>query len=593
MMDVWGAYIVFATVVACFALLFFTRKEPELILGAGLLFLLISGIVPVQAAFSGFSNQGLITIALLYVVAAGVHQSGALKPIIDRITQGVSRPEVGVLKFTIPVASLSSVLNNTPIVAALMPSVTQWSKKKGWCHSYFLLPISYAAILGGTCTLVGTSTNLLVYGLIQETDYKGQLGFFDIALVGVPITLIGVAYLALFSKKILKERQLPQSSIGSTREYTVEMIVKPDSTLVGKTIQQAELRNLNGLYLIEIIRGDLILAVVGPETRLAANDRLIFTGLVDSIGDLLELNGLELAEKQVFKLSGDTGKARLVEAAVAPHNPLVGKTVKQGQFRKRYNAAIIAVVRNGQRVKAKTGDIVLRPGDTLLMLARRSFIERYSLSREFLVVNGINDLNLGDSKHAKWAWLSLAAMIGLSTSGLTPVVVAAFIAAAVILASGCISWSQAKQSLDLQVLLTIGFALGIGKALNVSGGDQLLAGAIVANFGSNPIALLIAVYLITLLLTEMVTNSAAAVIAFSLVAGIIESMGYNLIPYTIAIMIAASASFISPLGYQTNLMVYSAGGYRFSDYIKLGVPLSILVGVCTLLIIPSVWSLNG
>jgi di/tricarboxylate transporter len=585
----WDAYIVFATVAGCFALLFLTRKEPELILGGGLLGLLIFGVVPIDVAFSGFANQGLITIAFLYVVAAGVHQSGALKPVIEIITRGVNRPEVGVFKFTFPVAALSSFLNNTPIVAALMPSVIQWSKKKGWCHSYFLLPISYAAILGGTCTLVGTSTNLLVYGLIEETRFKGQLGFFDIGWVGVPITLIGLVYLTLFSKKILKERHLQHNSIENTREYTVEMIVKPDSSLVGKTIQQAELRNLHGLYLIEIIRGDWVLAVVGPDTRLAANDRLIFTGLVDSIGELLNINGLELAEKQVFKLTGDTGRARLVEAVIGSHNPLVGKTVKQGQFRKRYNAAIIAVVRNGQRVKAKPGDIVLRPGDTLLMLARRSFLERYTLSREFMVVNGMDDLNLGDSKKAKWAWLSLLCMIILSTSGMTSVVVAAFSAAAVVLISGCISWSKAKQSLDLQVLLTIGFALGIGKALNASGGDHLLASAIIGSFGDNPWLLLVAVYVLTLLLTEMITNSAAAVIAFSLVSGMIDAMGYNLIPFAIAIMIAASASFMSPLGYQTNLMVYSAGGYRFSDFIRLGAPLSLMVASMALVIIPFIW----
>jgi di/tricarboxylate transporter len=454
------------------------------------------------------------------------------------------------------------------------------------------LPLSYAAILGGTCTLVGTSTNLLVYGFIQESKFKDQLGFFDIALIGIPITVCGVCYLFFFSQKLLKPRQTPRNSLGKVREYSVEMIVKTDSPLVGKTLAEAELRNLHGLYLIEIIRGELVMAAVGPTVKLAANDRLVFTGLVDSIGELLDTPGLELAEKQVFKLTGDTGRARLVEAVIGQHNPLVGHSVKQGGFRKRYNAVIIAVVRNGRRLKVKTGDIILRPGDTLLMLARRSFVEQFVYSRDFLLVNGLDDLALVNTGKEKWAWLSLVTLVTLAVSGLMPIVVAALSAAALMIVSGCVSFGRAKQSLDLQVLLTIAMAFGLGNVLNDSGAAQLLADSILGIFGHHPVALLVAIYLITVLLTEMVTNNAAAVISYSLVSGIVGALGYNLIPYAIAIMIAASASFISPMGYQTNLMVFSAGGYRFSDYLRLGIPLSILVGCVALLLIPQFWDLT-
>ncbi|WP_144393535.1 SLC13 family permease [Pleionea sediminis] len=585
-------YLVLSVVFACFLALLFTRKEPELIFGGGLLSLLLFQVIPVEQALSGFSNPGLITVACLYVVAAGMNESGALKPLIQKITSGVKTVEQGVIKTAAPVALLSSLLNNTPIVAALIPSISSWSKKKGWSNSSFLLPISYAAILGGTCTLVGTSTNLIIYGFIQESEFKNNLGFFDIALIGVPITIVGILYLAIFSKRLLKERRSPRSSLGKTREYCVEMLVSADGPLVGKTLEQAELRNLHGLYLIEIIRGDLVMAAIGPSVSLVANDRLVFTGVVDSISELLEIEGLKLAEQQVFKLSGNTGRARLVEAVIGQHHPLIGKTVKQGQFRKRYNAAIIAVVRNGYRLKMKTGDIVLRPGDTLLMLARRSFVEQFLYSRDFLLVNGLEDLNLDNGEKRPWAWISLFALVSLGVSGLVPVVVAAMCSAAMMLVTGCISLNRAKQSLDLQVLLTIGLAFGLGKALTLSGGAKVIADNVLLVLGNHPIGLLIAVYLMTVVLTEMVTNNAAAVISFSLVSGVVEAMGYNLIPYAIAIMVAASASFISPMGYQTNLMVYSAGGYRMSDYLRLGLPLSILVAVCTLILIPAFWSLN-
>ncbi|PWK50885.1 SLC13 family permease [Pleionea mediterranea] len=585
------AYIVLFAIAVCFLLLLWTRLEPELIFGGALLILLLAQVTSVESALSGFSNPGLITVGCLYVIGAGVRESGALKPLLSIITSGVKSKPQGVLKLTAPVALLSSVLNNTPIVAALIPEVSRWCKQKGWSNSSFLLPLSYAAILGGTCTLIGTSTNLLIYGFIQQSSFKDQLGFFDISVIGLPITILGIGYLIVFHKYI-KPRNTPRQALGRLREYSVEMIVKPDSPLIGKTLEQAELRNLHGLYLIEIIRGDLVMAAVGPATKLVENDRLIFTGLADSISDLLDINGLELAEKQVFKLTGNTGRARIVEAVVGQHNPLSGQSVKQGQFRKRYNAVIIAVVRNGQRVKMKTGDIILRPGDTLLMLARRSFVEQFYYSRDFLLVSGLDDLAFSKKGKAKRAWLSIAILIGLAVTGVVPIVVSAICSAAAMILFGCISFGRAKQSLDLQVLLTIAMAFGLGKVLNESGGAELMAGSILDAFGDHPLALLVAVYIITVILTEMVTNNAAAVISYSLVSGIVGALGYNLIPYAIAIMIAASASFISPMGYQTNLMVFSAGGYRFSDYLRLGIPLSILVGCVALLLIPQFWDLT-
>ncbi|NVK87551.1 MAG: SLC13 family permease [Gammaproteobacteria bacterium] len=597
-------YWVLATVTACFAGLLLSRKPPELIFAGGLLLLLLTQSVDVTTALAGFSNPGLITIACLYIVAAGIRETQALKPLMNWVSSGKVSDRISLFKFTFPTSILSSLLNNTPIVAALIPEVNRWSKKLGKQPSQFLLPISYAAILGGTCTLIGTSTNLLVFGFVQQSSFAGELGFFDISLIGIPVTLAGLIYILIASKWLLPKRESSQSTLSNTREYCVEMIVQEQAAIVGQTIEQAGLRHLHGLYLIEVVRGNLVLAAVGPNTILEAGDRLVFSGLVNSISELLDIDGLILAEEQVFKLSSEEsseaelsasrrfGQARLVEAVIGNNNPFIGKTIKQVKFRKHYNAAVIAVVRSGVRVAQKTGDIVIRPGDTLLMLARRSFTEQHRFSRDFLLVNGLEELSLDNNRKAPWCWLAIGSMVVLASFNVLPVVIAAMIAAAIVILSRCVTFERAKQSLDLQVLLTIGLAFGIGGALTDSGAATLLANSVLSIFGENPFALLVAVYLITLLLTEMVTNNAAAVISFSLVAGIVDSLGYNLIPYAIVIMVAASASFLSPMGYQTNLMVYSAGGYRFADYLKFGFPLSVVVAAITLSLVPAFWSLT-
>ncbi|WMS87299.1 SLC13 family permease [Pleionea litopenaei] len=595
---------VLGTVAACFAALLFSRKPPDLIFAGGLLLLLLTQSVSVETALSGFANPGLITIACLYIVAAAIRETQALKPLMNWVSSGKPSDRVSLFKFTFPTSLLSSLLNNTPIVAALIPEVNRWSKKLGKQPSQFLLPISYAAILGGTCTLIGTSTNLLVFGFVQQSSFADQLGFFDISLIGVPVTLAGLLYILIASRWLLPKRASSESTLRNTREYCVEMIVEDTASIVGKSIEQAGLRHLHGLYLIEVVRGNLVLAAVGPNTILEAGDRLVFSGLVNSISELLDIDGLTLAEEQVFKLSSDEtsdsesqaarrfGQARLVEAVIGNNNPFIGKTIKQVKFRKHYNAAVIAVVRNGSRVMQKTGDIMIRPGDTLLMLARRSFTEQHRYSRDFLLVNGLEELSLDSNSKAPWCWLAIGSMVGLASFNIVPVVIAAMVASAIVLLSRCVTFDRAKQSLDLQVLLTIGLAFGIGGALTDSGAANMLATSVLSVFGQNPLALLVAVYLITVLLTEMVTNNAAAVISFSLVAGIVESLGYNLIPYAVVIMVAASASFISPMGYQTNLMVYSAGGYRFSDYLRFGLPLSLVVGVLTLVLVPIFWTLT-
>ena len=586
------ALIVIVVVISCFLILLLSKKEPELVFGSGLIGLLIFGLVSVEGAFSGFSNPGFLTVASLYVLAAAIKETGLIQPLLRSMLTNAHHYASAQLRITLPVACLSSMLNNTPIVAALLPGISKWCQDNNWQKRLFLLPLSYAAILGGTCTLIGTSTNLLVYGFIQGDGKAQDFGFFDISLVGIPLTLVGLIYLVLFSRRILGESHDTTAEIENTREYTVEMLVTNESPLTGKTIEEAKLRHLKGLFLIEIIRRDLVLAAVGPKTLLDAGDRLVFTGEIQSISDLLAIDGLIVAEDQVFKLQDSSGRANLVEAVIGNNHPLINTRIREGNFRKRYNAAIIAVLREGHRIRQKIGDIKLKPGDTLLLLARRSFLEQHSYSRDFMLVSGNHELFLAPENKRLWALGITLFFVITAASGLLQVVESAIVAAIMMVVTGCLSLEHAKQSVDLQVLLTIAAAFGIGAALNESGGAELLASQILQLTGDSPFALLVATYLMTMLLTELVTNNAAAVIAYSLVSGLVAALGYNMVPYAIAIMIAASASFISPLGYQTNLMVYSAGRYQFSDYLKLGIPLSLISAVLSLTIIPLVWELH-
>ncbi len=590
-MELVSAYLAFIVIVACFFILLISKKAPDLIFGCGLLLLVVFDVVSFKGAISGLSNPGFITVACLYVVAAGMKETNLIQPVINKLLNNEKRPSVAQAKVTFPVALLSGFINNTPVVAALIPSISKWCKSHRISKRIILLPMSYAAILGGTCTLIGSSTNLLVYGFLVATDPEAKLGFFEIAIVGIPLVVVGLLYIFFVARYILKSEPKIDEEIQNIREYTVEMQLPVNSPLHKQTIKQAGLRQLKGVYLIEVVRDEQLISAVGPDFRLKVGDRLVFTGILSDIGELLAMEGLAVVEEQVFKLTDDSGRANLVEAVVGSNHPLINKTIKQGNFRKKYNAAIIAVIRNGERIRDKIGDIKLHAGDTLLMLSNGQFMREYQYSTDFMLVSGSEPLQL----QAKYSKLKAGGVVGFfivsAATGLLEIVEAAMVSAVLMVISGCVNLQSARKSFDLQVLFTIAAAFGLGAALTESGAAKLMAESIFQLSGNHPMALLITTYLLTVILTELITNNAAAVISFSLVSGVITALGYNLLPYGVVIMFAASASFISPLGYQTNLMVYSAGRYHFSDYLKLGVPLSIMVAAIVLIIVPIIWPL--
>ncbi|MBI4606057.1 MAG: SLC13 family permease [Planctomycetes bacterium] len=582
-------WITIITVAGAAALLVATRIAADLVMIGAVALLMTVGVLTPREALAGMANEATATVGVLFLVAAALRATGGME-IVTRSVLGCPKSVTGAqARLMLPVTALSALLNNTPIVAMMLPVVSDWAKKHGLSVSKLLLPLSYAAILGGTCTLIGTSTNLVVHGLLVERRPELAMGLFDLAWVGVPCAALGIAYVLLASRRLLPDRRPVMSTLQDPREYTVEMLVEPGSPLVGSTIEQAGLRHLRGMYLMEIHRGGDVLPAVSSEERLHAGDRAVFVGVVDSVVDLQRIRGLAPATDQVFKLDQPRSERCLVEAVVSDTCPLLGRTIREGRFRSAYNAAVIAVARNGERVRKKIGDIELRAGDTLLLEAPPSFVRQHRDSRDFFLVSAVEDS--APPRHDK-AWTSiaiLAAMVAAAGTGLLSMLNAALLAAGLLLATRCISAASARRSVDWQVLLVTAAAFGVSRALEKTGASAWVAGTLTGSCGSSPWAALAAVYAVTMVFNAFMSNNAAAALMFPIAFATAESLGVSTMPFAVAVMVAGSNDFATPIGYQTNLMVYGPGGYRFTDYLRLGGPLNLLVGAVAVGLIPLIW----
>ncbi len=564
------------------------RFSSDVVLLASSGILLISGILSPSEALAGFSNPGIATIAVLYVVVAGLQESGTVAWLSRSLLGRPTTLPVAQTRLLLPAAFLSAFANNSPVVAMFTTAVQNWCKRTGFKPSQLLLPLSYASILGGTCTLIGTSTNLVVDGMLRQSGLPG-FSLFELAWIGVPITLVGVVYLLLFSRFLLPNRESASASFDHLREYLVEMKVNDDCELIDQTVEEAGLRHLPGLYLVDIDRSDEVLAV-SPSTQIRAGDQLVFAGAVESVVELRRIKGLVPATTQTFKLSGNQKDRRLFEAVLSGASPATGQSIREARFRHRYNAAVLSVARNGERLAGKLGQITLQAGDTLLLEAQKGFLFKYQNSRDFLLVSRL--LNTDNVRHER-APLALTIVLAMLVSvGLEwlPILQAGILAGAAMLATGCLRLEVARKSIDFRVLLVIACAFGLGAATQKVGLASLVAGSALNLAQDNPLILLAIVYVITVVLTETMTNNAAAIIMFPIAISAAGSLGLSPTPFAVAVMIAASASFMTPIGYQTNLMVQGPGGYHFVDYLRLGLPLSILVGLTAVVLIPLFWS---
>jgi di/tricarboxylate transporter len=576
------------------------NRAPDALLLGALVLVTIAGIISPEEALAGFSNAGMLTVGALYVVAAALRETGALDLAGSWVLGNAKSERSVLLRMAGSVTAMSAFLNNTPIVSMFIPIVTDWCKKHRIAPSRLLLPLSYLCILGGTCTLIGTSTNLVVNGLMYETSQANPelsqnlhpMRFFELGYVGLPYAIVGILYLLFIGERILPNRKdLIEKLTDSPREYLVNLLVQPDSKLIGQTIQQAGLRQLPGLFIIEIGRGDEVISPAPPDHVLKANDVLTFTGILSTIVELEKKKGLvPIADEGYENHAAKRRERILCEAVVSQACPSIGKSIREADFRARYNAAVVAVHRGGGLMRGKVGDIILHPGDTLLLQAGAHFIRAHRNNSDFLLVGGVDNSRPLRHDKAIWSLILLALLIALMISGVIQIVLAAFLVAGLMVSMRCISLADARRTIDWQTLLTIAAAFGFSKALVNSGFVSSVAGFFVSIAGRwGPYGILACVYIMSSLFTEVVTNNAAAALIFPFAVAIAGQTGVNPRPLVMAVTFAASASLMTPLGYQTNLMVYGPGGYRFTDFMRVGLPLNLLLLTTATILIPLVW----
>ncbi len=600
------AWITLGTLVLVASFLVRSRIGPDLIMAGGLVLLMGGRVVDWDVAMAGFANQALLMIGGLFVVAAGLKETGGIELIGRRLLGRPASLGIAQIRMMVPVAGMSAFMNTTPIVAMYLPMVSDWAKRLRISPSKLFMPLSFSGILGGQGTMIGTGSNLILMTLFvafmqDPPEWVTEMGvappsaalaFWGPAWLGVPVAVFGMAFIVIATKWLLPDRTPAGQQEVESRQYQVEMFVQKGASVAGKTIEEAGLRSLPGLYLHGIEREGRALVAVGPKEQLCVDDRLIFVGAVESVVDLRKIPGLVPQSEQLSKIQGPPLFRTLVEAVVSSQSPLVERTVRASRFRTKYNAVILAVHRGGKHITGKIGDIVLQRGDTLLLEADRDFIKANRHSSDFYLVSQVEDSR--PPSHDK-AVLSLA-ILGLLIFGLTTNLIGrvtiVWLCGLLMVATRCLSGPAARRAINLQVLIVIGSAMGIGAAVEESGLAAMISGGLIdaaGNLDLGPRGTLLMVFIATSIAAQLMTNFAAAVIMFPIAMGAAAGMDASPYPFLFTMMVAAGCNFLTPITYQTNLMVYGPGGYKFLDYTRLGLPLTALAAIIAVVLAPIVF----
>jgi di/tricarboxylate transporter len=587
------AWLTLAVVVAVVVVLARELVSPPFAMLGGVTLLLVAGVIDAGQAFAGFSNSAPLTVAALYVLAAAVEKTRVLERATQHLLVSRGGPRQTLARLLAPAGASSAFLNNTTIVAMVAPAVVSWARRAGRSPSPFLLPVSFAAILGGTVTLVGTSTNLVVSGLLEESGRPG-LGLFEIGKVGLPLAIAGLLLLVLLVPLLVPERRAPSEGVGNdVREFTIDAVVPGGSPLAGKTVAEAELRGLEGVFLFAIERDGRTVSPVAPDEVLVEGDALTFVGNVERVLDLQERPGLASAEQRHFAAVGAPAQRRFYEAVVAPDSPLDGSTLKEVGFRGRYGAAVLGIHRAGARLPGKLGETRLRAGDVLIVLADDGWGQRWRGRREFLLASPVDGNGPPRREKARVVAVVSLALLVLVGTGVLDILPAAFLAAFALVALRVLTPGEARDAVDLNVVVLIAASFGLGAAMSESGLAEQVATLFVQPLGGlGGVGLLVGVLVATTLLTELITNNAAAVLMFPIAVAAALQADFDARPFAIAVAIGASASFLTPVGYQTNTMVYGIGGYRFGDFARVGLPLTLLMIVVVAVFVPLAWPLR-
>jgi di/tricarboxylate transporter len=578
------AWITIGVTVGAIAVLVAQWSAPEVVLMTAVTALMVAGVLTPGEALGSFGSDALLSVAALFVIAAGVRRTGILTVVADQLFGRDSGREP-LLRLMLPSAAISAFLNNTPIVAMFTPAVLDWCKRHDVAPSRMLMPMCFAVTLGGMCTLVGTSSTLVVDGLMRKAGLPG-MRMFEITHVGLPVAMGGIAVMWLLSRVVLPDRRDPMTALDvERRQYLVELLVEPESPLVGRSIAEAGLRQLPGLFLMNIERAGTFLGPVGPDEQLQGLDRLVFTGVATTIADLRQFVGLRPAPEAHYDPLEASRRNRMYEVVVSAASPIVGHTIKDARFRRRYDAAVIAVHRAGHRLPMKLGDIELRPGDTLMLEAAAGFYNAWVDSTDFSLISRVRAEPPPEPRKALRAVAVVLGMVLAVALQWAPLAMAAFVAAGLMVMGGVLTPREASRAVDLPVLAVIAGSVGIGEALQKTGAASAIATQLVHFAGGfGPTAVLCASFLCTLAVTQLITNSAAAALMFPIVMATAHAAHLGPRPFAIGLAIAASSSFLTPIGYQTNLMIFGPGGYRFTDFAKLGAPVALTVVALSLLL---------
>ena len=595
-------FLVLAVIVLMVAALVKEVMRPGLILFSAIIFLMILGSIDAGEALAGFSNKGMMTVAILFVVSEGIKQSGALNKLATTFLPK-RRGNIRLLFFRLmfPISFMSAFLNNTPIVIIFAPIVKKWAENLNLSSQKFLIPLSYATILGGICTLIGTSTNLVVHGLMLDNGFQG-FSMFELGLVGIPLAFTGYIYMSYVGVHLLPGvKNFIRRPLSDQKDYYYELLVPAESSLVGQVLKNGRVKDLRGFDIIQIERDGTKLEGKTPGLTIEGKDHLLVAGKSDGLDMIKDLSSVKLKGLDLLKDQIKTADLKQYEAVLAPRFPGIGKTIVEFNFFDHYQAVIVAVHRNGERITSNLRSLKLKEGDNLVLLTTDRFIKNWGDSKIFYLTTYIGDHDQSIGKAKKWMALSILTLMiaGATATDYLPkfenvkadMFFFSAVAAMLMIWLKIVPHQKYTKAISWDLLITIACSFGISKALQNSGTADWIAHAAI-NFAKSwgPIGVLASIYLLTNIFTEVITNNAAAAISFPIAMAAANQMGVDPKPFFVAICIAASASFATPIGYQTNLIVQGIGNYRFKDFVKVGLPLNVLIFIASMLLIPLFWN---
>lgn len=583
------AWITIITVLAMFATLLLTKLRTDLVFLAAIGVLYVTGVLDAKDAFSGFSSTSVIVIGVLFVVVAGLTHTGVLQWIVKNLLGQPSSYGKAVVRLMLPVAALSSFLSNTTVVAMFVGIVKMWSKKLGISPSKLLIPLSYASGMGGVCTLIGTPPNLIISGLYADETGK-TMNVLATTIPGLFCLFVGVLSI-IAMRKLLPNRKTPESAFEDTSEYTVELLVPSDNPCVGKTLGEAGLFHVNGGSLLEIFHFDEVPTPVTEGEFILGGDRLVYAGQIADILELKNSHGLVSADHHVFSLDEVDSHRQLRTAYVTFGSNLIGSTIAKRSFEKKNNMTLVAVARRGDRIDQSPRDVVLQAGDTLLFeCPPRMNVDTDQLSSQLHFFDSDQVVNL-DGKTLV-STVIMIAMVILSALNVMPLLQCAFIAAAAMLVMGCCTPDQAMKSVNWDILMVFACSVVLGVAIQQTGIAERMATGILDVCGTNPLVVMTAICFVGTFLTEFISNTAAGAIFFPIMYETAEKLGYDPYPFLIALMISVSSSFATPIGSPTHMLVYGPGGYRFSDFLRIGLLMNLIILAANILIVNIVYPLT-